>query len=569
MASRRIPDLSFPEIAYGTIETRWDLRPLLYRGGAEVYARHVAARIADGDLGGPLIRRLPLVTRLHEHLLGRIAEGARRQTVAASIGILRNFFTWMDAAKRPATLASIEDDYIEYSEYLLHRVRAKRDLRESSAYAYAINLAVMLDSALDLKAGVLAKTRLMRPKVGKAVLGTEADKQNLERTMGFGHALVDITDALTAETIRGPIPVTIHLRTGHSFDVCCRLRQLDGLKMMQDPQGRRVLERRRQRWAEDTSARTRYPLINLRIEAELLIFIAQSGMNLTQAIALEVGDFRYQSHVDGYRVYRIYKGRRLGEVEFTIYSEYREHLERYMRWRGEMVANASDTRMFPFVLVRGAIRRVHSFSAIQDRFGQLGLPVFLPRDIRNTRVNWMLRRTKDPQLTAEMHQHSREVLLRVYDKPHHQTALVEISRFLSLSDQAISMPGPGACSDASPTPIDNIPPNAPLPDCVSPAGCLFCTHQRDIDTDDHVWSLASFRHLKSLELGLYRPPASVAIDHPAKASIDRITAKLEHIAASSKVRSLWVDEALARIDEGHYHPTWDGYIQLLEIRSWE
>lgn len=568
MASRRIPDLTFPGVDFGAIETPWDLRPLLYSGGAKTYVRQVADRIANGELGAPIDDRLPLVRLLHDHLASRLAEGALRPTVAASIAILRSFFAWIDTTGRRATLTSAERVYIEYSEHLLHRVRVLRNLSEASAYTYALNLAAMLDNILELKSGLLAKTRLSKPKVRKHVLGADADKQNLEGTAAFVHALLDIADALTVETIRGPVPVTIRLRSGHAFAVCCRLKPLDNLKMMLDPKERRVIQRRRAAWATDTSTRTRYPLINMRIEAELLIFIANTGMNLAQASALRIGNFRYQSNIDGYRVFRVHKGRRGGEVEFNIYSEYRALFERYLQWRNAIIPGSKDDRLFPFVLVRGAIRRACTFSAISERFKALGLPLVLPRDLRSTRVNWLLRRTQDPQLTAEMNQHSKETLLRVYDQPHHQTALVEISRFLASADPAIAMPGPGACAGSSPTPVPNSPPSAPLPDCVSPAGCLFCTHHRDMDTDDHVWSLATYRRLKSVELAQYRPSPKSAVVHPASSVVDRVTAKLKHFEASSKVRAMWVSEALARVDEGDYHPKWDAYIQLMELRSW-
>ena len=56
----------------------------------------------------------------------------------------------------------------------------------------------------------------------------------------------------------------------------------------------------------DRTLRTRFPIVNLRIESELLMFIAQTGMNLQQAHTLRVEQFHYTSHLDGYQV-RTYK----------------------------------------------------------------------------------------------------------------------------------------------------------------------------------------------------------------------------------------------------------------------
>jgi integrase len=480
--------------------------------------------------------------------------------------VIRNFFRWIDLTGRSATLDSVEQDYVDYADHLLHRVRVLENLSEVTAYAYAITLSNVLNDVLQLKIGLLARTRLRKPRLRRPVFGTLADKQNLENTFAFGRLLLDIADALTVEAIRSTPPVTIRFTTGQILEEWCYLTPLSKWNALSRSS---VSQRKRAARETDTSFRTRHPLINLRIEAELLIFIAQTGMNPAQAHALKIGKFRYHSHLDGYRVYRAYKGRRGGEVEFDIYSEYRTLFERYLHWRDTIFPSSEEDRLFPFVIRRGANRHLLDFQAIRERCKRLGVPCIRPQKLRKTRVNWLLRRSRDPNLTAEMDQHSQETLLRVYDQPHHQVAVSEITRFHMATDPAIAlaMPGPGTCAGGAPHPETNTPPQAPTPDCVSPAGCLFCDHHRDIDTEDHVWSLATYRHFKSIELGQYRSPAKDEVFHPAAAVIDRVTSKLKRFEASSEVRSLWVREAAARVDEGNYHPKWDGFIQLMELRA--
>ncbi|MGG6966631.1 UNVERIFIED_CONTAM: site-specific integrase, partial [Pseudomonas aeruginosa] len=148
--------------------------------------------------------------------------------------------------------------------------------------------------------------------------------------------------------------------------------------------------------------------------------------------------------------------------------------------------------------------------------------------------------------------------------------MVEITRFHQQTDPSLSPPAPGRCVSATPEPVGTMPKNGPRPDCINAAGCLFCTQHRDIESEDHVWSLGSLRHLKSLELARYRPPSSgkhLTTEHPALLVIDRLTAKLRFFEESSEVRRLWVEEARARISEGDYHPAWDGFIQLAELRQ--
>ncbi|MCY6488052.1 hypothetical protein, partial [Actinobacillus pleuropneumoniae] len=81
---------------------------------------------------------------------------------------------------------------------------------------------------------------------------------------------------------------------------------------------------------------------------------------------------------------------------------------------------------------------------------------------------------------------------------------------------------------------------------ISPAGCLFCVHQRDIDGFDHVWSLASYRHLKSLEMTRYRSDADEC--PPAALVVARATAKLRAFEDSSEICAAWVQEAQARME---------------------
>lgn len=567
MSKPSIPDLTFPGIEFGAIETKWDLSPLLYRGGAGTYIRHVADRVAQGSLGAPIKDRIPLVVRLHEYLAGKLAAGTGRASIKWSIAMLRTFFAWIDTAGRLATLDTIEQTYIDYSEHLLHRVRVVGDMSEVNAYACATSLSGMLNEVLQLTIGVFAKTRLTKPRTKKRVLGTHADKQNLEQMAVFGHCMLDITNALSLESIRGHLPVIIRFGTGQVLEEWCGLTPTSRLKTLSYKESckKRVL-RQRAAWEADTSSRTRHPLINLRIEAELLIFVAQTGMNLAQAKEVRAGRFRYQSHLDGYKVYG-YKGRRGGEVKFDIYSEYRPVFERYLHWREAMFPANEDDRLFPSVCVRGAKQRQWDFKAVQKKCQQLGIRCFRPRALRKARVNWLLRRSRDPHLAAEMNQHTQETLLRIYDQPHHQVAAAEITRFLMATDPAIAVaaPGPGVCADTAPRPEPAAPPHAPKPDCVSPAGCLFCDQHRDLDTKDHMWSLATYRHFKSVELMQYRPPTKGHAAHPAAAAIDRVTEKLKHFEGSSDVRALWVQEAVARVHEGHYHPKWDGFIQLMEL----
>lgn len=90
-------DLTFPMLEYGATETPWDLRPLLFRGGAAAKVKHVGRQIAQSELGSPLPERFELVTRLHEHMTDDLAGGGSRFSVQNKISALRRFFAWIDS----------------------------------------------------------------------------------------------------------------------------------------------------------------------------------------------------------------------------------------------------------------------------------------------------------------------------------------------------------------------------------------------------------------------------------------------------------------------------------------
>lgn len=307
--------------------------------------------------------------------------------------------------------------------------------------------------------------------------------------------------------------------------------------------------------------------VNLRILAELEMFIGQTGMNLAQAQGLQLKNFSYSSDIDGYKV-REYKHRRGGVVLFEVFSEYRSHFERYLEWRRGLFPN--EDRIFPVIRDGARLDAQLTFALIKTACKMAGVAWVSPRMLRGTRVNWLLRRSGDPGMTAEMSQHSEEVLLTVYEIPSQQRATSEITRFWHRNDPALAgtaaLPAvaPGEC-DGKPKVVPDKPESASEPDCTRPSGCLWCEHHRDIDTFGYVWSLACFRHLKTLELSntpLTKNGSKVI--HPAKHVIEKLSEKLTWFRESNDKRREWVEESLARVEEGRYHEGWSYLIEDME-----
>ncbi len=572
MPDANIPDLTFPMVEFGKYVTPWDLRPLLYKGGAKAHTTKVASLIDGAALGTPIKERIDLVMKIHEEIKASLVGGGSQSTAKSQIYFLRKFFEYADNKNLSMNMKTVSSSYIQWTEHLLHRVRVVKDLCEATAYGLGNVTGQILDKVLERTSPIRLNTSLTNPPKRKRVLGVEADKQRLDETFAFGFALLDIVDALHLKALWGPLPLRIRLRSGKEWEEWSGQIPPEKLKCFNPKNASQRLnakksKRQRQNWENDRTLRTRYPMVNLRIEAEMLIFIGQTGINIGQAHKIKGTKFSYKPCIDGYEV-RAYKNRRGGEVLFEIFSEYREMFERYLKWREKVFPDDPEGLLFP--LYRRMGRREDTAPTFDRMLGickKIGLNFISPRRLRNTRVNWLLRRSRDPDLTAEMDQHHKQTLLRIYEEPSMQVTMTEITRFWQTADPSFECPAPGVC-DGVPVPVVDTPAQAPKPDCVRPAGCLWCDHHRDIDSEDYVWSMASMRHLHTIALqGFIRPPKKGDTNEPVhhvELTIERLSDKLRYFEKSNELRSGWVGESFARIDEANYHPHWHYLIVSME-----
>ncbi|MBX3827471.1 MULTISPECIES: site-specific integrase [Burkholderia] len=554
----RLPELTFPDVKFGAKETPWDLTILLYKGGAAAKSHRVQQLIVGGALGDPQVDRLELVVKLHAELKTGLATGGSRETASVQLCFLRHFFGFADSAGHPLNVEAAAETYCAWADWLFQRTRINngkganpchpehRHLSSRSAYSYAATVGTLLDRALERHTRIIEMTRLEHRERRKTAVGVRAEKQNLSDTFVFGHLLQDICDELTIGTVLyAPLPLHIKLRGGKTITRKCH-KNLQSTTEKVESLGKR------------------HPLANLRIEAELLMFIAQTGMNPAQAAHLEFRHFFYVSHIDGYQV-KEHKDRRGGTVLFEIFKDYKRHFERYLEWRRTLFP--SSNRLFPFIGIHGSRpERRFTGSRIRATCHELGVPFVSPRSLRSTRVNWLLRKTADPDLTAEMAQHTKQTLLRVYARPSLQRAMVEATRFWSKFDphspkmQAV---GPGVCT-GTPQQVVKVPKEAPKPNCVRASGCLWCENHRDVDSLDYVWALASFGYLKANEMSKLHQPKGNENVPPAQLVITRIHEKLRWFEQSSEVWREWVTEVQMRITEGDFHPTFRDEIAELE-----
>lgn len=566
-------DMTFPAIPVGGKETPLSLRRLLYKGGASIRKDQADQAIDRGLLGNVQQDRIDLIRLAHECINGNLAGGGSAETARRHITNLTAFFSWADTSGAALNIAEITKTYLDWTEHLLRRVRVAKDMKPLTAYNQALLVGQVLDGVLNREKPIISATRLRRSPIRKPPQDTRREKQNLHATFAFGRLLQDVCDGTPLSAIWGGFLVHIPLQQGGQIEF-----KHGGWKPRpkdeRDPSSLKRSSKSALAYDADRSLshRFRRDLINLRIQAELLMFIGQTGMNLAQAARIPLTHFNYSSDIDGYKV-REYKPRRKGEVLFEIFSEYRGHFERYLEWRRELFPDA-EKRLFP-ILRRQGIRedRKVTFQSVKTACRKSRVTWMPPSTLRGTRVNWLLRRSGDPDMTAEMAQHQKRTLLNVYETPSQQRAISEIIRFHLRNDPALAgralllAVAPGECN-GTPMTSPAKPKTAPEPDCLRPSGCLWCEHHRDIDSLDYVWSLACFRHLKILELSHILPTKkeSKAI-HPAEHAIQRLGEKLSWFRDSNKTRRDWVEESLARVEEGYYHDNWSYLIEAIEEPS--
>lgn len=550
----------------------FDYTRLLYRGGAAAPFKMKTSEL-EKCFGEIDIARLPLLLKIDEVIQARVIAGHSKLSAKASIDLIRKFYLWNDNQRLSLTLDNVAIAYLSWSDYLLSRAR-NGEIKELTAYGMACIVSSILDEVLELEDGLIRQTRHRRR--GRAGRGFDHGV-NIQEAILFGHTLCDICDSLTTAAIRGSLPVKIKFRSGQEIKHWSGLRAVETLKST--PANSSVLVgadgnmSKRHAWELDPSNRTRRALINLRIQSEMLIFVAQTGMNSSQVRTLKVGGFSYQSHIDGYLVRRVYKPRRQGEVEFQIYKEYRVFFERYLKWLQEIFPEGERELLFPFIAAPTSRQRslngvCENLKGVRNISMTLNVVFLTPRELRKTRVNWLARNFGDLTQTAEMAQTSKEVLLRNYLVPDPQIATNEIVRFFkNQNSNACTPPGPGICIEPRPALLPDCHEDAPQPDCVSPSGCMFCAHQRDIDSLDHIWSLLSYKHLKLQELMTHRPPVFGGYTPPAEYVLDRVSEKIKAFELSSEKRRLWVETSRDKVREGDYHPAWSGFIELIEMQT--
>lgn len=556
------PDLTLQGLPLGAKEEPLDLSRLLYKGAASTHEKNVRKAIKSGQLGRPQLERLPLLTEIHRHWqAGIAAKTLSESSIKERWRALKYLVCFADKSSKPLTTANVLSLYLAYCEH----TKRRSGIKAQTKYSYSQTLATIIAPVLGLVATKLQwKTKIRSPKR----LGNQAAKENLDATASFVQTMLHTISQLSVEVIRGPLPVALNYPGGSQYMIHCgnELKPADSLKWTDTYKLNKALERRERR-ANDTSNRARARLINLRLDAEMLIFINQTSGNLTQVLQLTGSRFRFQSDGDYYRLYA-WKNRARHGVELRIEKAYRPHFEAFLKWRADIFPNDQDGLTFPFVWDDGdrATQRTYwRFAEARRLVKAIGQPFVHSQQLRKTVGNFVKRKASR-QTAAELLSNTEKTFRESYEEVHHQSSTRELVRFWADVEGSVgaSAVGPGGCQKPEPQPREDAPAGSPKPDCEGSAGCLFCDKNRDLRSFDHAWNLASLHYLKLAEFNADRSPLSRKKDHPVALTIERIAAKLDALKALSGEFAKWVEEARLRVQEGRYHPFYTAAFNILE-----
>ena len=541
---------------------RYDLTRFLYSGGAFGRARDAYNKIEKGELGSPIAGREELITAFRDSLETALTIGGSEKTLIRTFTTLTEFVRFMETHNLNFNISELKQNYIEYSEDLFQISSMKKNARltKDTAYAKASSLSTLFARILNIprQGSLLKSTRLKYKRKRKSAVSKEDEKQNLEETFLFGNFLYELISTLSSKSILGrqPIVRTINHHSMNSYQlIISKGLRKDLIDAGNDTPAKQEVKH--------ILEHNRWVLFNLRIQAEIMMFAAQTGMNPSQIYSLKRQQFDYKPLGEDYEV-RSYKHRKGGEVLFKIFKSYKKMLQDHIKFINKF--SPESDLLFPVFKKQGKgfTEFYGHFLSLKDILREYSIPWIPPSKIRNTRTNWLLRRSGDDDLTAKAAQHAQKTLRDKYELPSQQRAMVEITQFWNKHDsiEQSNLQKSVISSECNgiPEAVEGIPENIVEPNCVNPSGCLWCKHLRDLDNFDYIWSLTSMRHLKSIEAAL----TFKKDETPSDLSIERLTQKLDWYRKSSQKRNDWVEEAELRIEEGSYHPSWSSIIEFLE-----
>lgn len=551
------------KLQYGTHETPWDLSIYLYAGASLEHRRTVVRSIQEKKYGDICQHRVQFISNLFDYFEYKIQSGLSRATIISQLERISIFIKWCDKYNKNLSIVSFVDDFIAWVND--EKIRAqKENLNEFAARKMCTMVANIIAKSQGLQNFPDGKSLMLRTQFNKPIIIKEdSDLIKDVEIMKFGQFLKVIIDQLTVDAIRGELPLLLKLDNNKEIILKSHFKgsKLSVDKMSPSDKNKYFNARKALEAHENIlDSFHRLALLNLRIEAELYLFISQSNMNLSQALSLKQTEFRMMKQDDEYEVFTVYKNRKQGEATFRCYKDYRSIFLNYLKWLKEIGFTEEDS-LFPFVAIRSVFKtkeKQYKPQRLRELCKQTSIPYISTQKLRTFKSNWLFKNSDDKSVVVTLMSHDKKTFEKHYRKQTKLESIKELSEYNAKDLVKLLI---GLCASHCQNPKnDQTIETSISPDCINPEGCLFCINHKDIRSYDYCFKLLSHRYLKQLELTLNPHNGN----HPAKDIITRIEQKIEHLKELGDSEKKWIVQAEASVMSGDYHSDWSDSILLIE-----
>ncbi len=548
MTTHSLPNLviKHPSIPYNTLSV-WNLTPFIYIGGARI--KRIGKWPSSVENLPIASERIKAIHTLKEHAIGLLNSGYSSESVKMYLTQLKAFIVFVDENNLSLTTAkAIDKALYDYAEHKFNLVNNKV-ISMRSAYRQAGSLQNIFAGAFEEVSFEVKFTRLHRATRATRATSRQVEKVMLSDATKLSRFCFDIANNFDHESLTsGNIPIKIKVRDELVKDL-----------VSLTPQKHNSITT-----SGDFINTHAYQAFNHRVSAEFMIFLAVTTQNIEIAHNLRSEKFSFKPIGEKYEV-REFKHRKGGEILFKIPKAYKPYFDLYLDFIHKYAPESKQ--LFPFLKKRtGYIKRSsQSIITFKSLCKSNNIPWTPPREFRKIGENIIMRLSLDERVTADHANHSIATFRERYEFPSLQRTMIEVGRFWSKNDPLIH----GApkvslfntpCS-GSPKEIKDSTDRLPKPDCITPTGCIGCTHYRDEDSLDYVWNLHSFKYLKIIESSLHRSNE----EKPSNIAIDWANHKINWFKNSKNSKHKeWTKEVEMRINEGHYHSTWSRKIKKYE-----
>ncbi|HUD40581.1 MAG TPA: hypothetical protein VMR06_01130 [Dokdonella sp.] len=567
--------ISNPLLAFGELQGghfTYDFQAFMHRGGAKLSPLKSVDELARRRSGPIQKGRIELVRALHEAYLERKEAGAAQITLGSTIVAIRMFWRFCDAQDlrfRGTAFLPVQRAISSFATDLVAQYRKGR-LQERTAGQIAWSALGLLAGALDLSSVQLIGRTTM-PRVNPGTQACAHEKLDLAVVDAFLKDLRLLIASLS-DRMFGSFPIRIDLSDDKTFLYFgFGPKPVGGVHSFKGWNAKRI-EKFKLKNA-DISFERRQPIIQLRVQAECLRFIEATAMNLAQVLELTVGQIEYQSYSGEYELSG-FKHRAGHDIVVRISKPYRPAFDRYLEFRRKIFGSHETLPLFPFFGREGsqskyvATRGFRSLQRIFQSVDRKFVPPSLLRFAKGQRVIRLAATGGDLAAVSSVLQNTVEVVMRSYLVGSQQMATIEFLKFLKVISERRARHQVRVGGDCKrpdkPQAIPGLSEGSPSPDCINPAGCFFCQHYRGVKSKEYLHRILSYRAFLRLRSGM-SASSTVMVDEVVIPTIERINDFVEEVAGSSERLRHESEEIVEAVDNGDYHRSWSGWIELLAI----